>query len=146
MNVNDVSSVMTRVQTLLIRAARTGASTGTVILHGGQADDIGIARLRDPAKVAIEFPSGSDRPVVGPAVRFAKRAVRRGLRWYVGPIVEQQNRVNQAMLDVMERLHLQNERLACELELLAGESDDLAARKGAAERAPRDDPAEPGQG
>lgn len=116
---NDVPTVMTRVQTILVRAARTGAPTGTVILHGGEADDIGIARLREPANIAIEFPSGSDRPVVGPVVRFAKRAVRRGLRWYIGPIMEQQSRVNQQLLDVLERLRLENERLACEVEVMA---------------------------
>lgn len=118
MHVNDVPSVMTRVQTVLIRAARTGESAGTVFLHGGGGDDIGVARLRGPADIAIEFPSGSDRPVIGPAVRLAKRAVRRGLRWYVGPIIEQQSRVNQGLLDVMERLRLQNERLTAEVEAL----------------------------
>lgn len=119
MHANDVPSVMTRVETILTRAARRGEHTGTVFLHGAGGDEIGIARLREPATIAIEFPSGSARPVVGPAVRFAKRAVRRGLRWYVGPIIEQQSRVNHLMLDVIERLRLQNERLTCEVETLA---------------------------
>jgi hypothetical protein len=118
MHLNDVPSVMTRVQTVLIRAARNGDAPSTVFLHGGGGDDIGIARMRDPATIAIEFPSGSDRPVVGPAVRLAKRAVRRGLRWYVAPIMEQQSRVNHMLLDVMERLRLQNERLTAEVEAL----------------------------
>ena len=118
MHVNDVPSVMTRVQTVLIRATRSGDVRRPLFLHGGEGDDVGIARLREPANVAIEFPSGSDRPVVGPAIRFAKRAVRRGLRWYVGPIVDQQNRVNQMLLDVMERLRLQNERLTSQVEAL----------------------------
>jgi hypothetical protein len=119
MHLNDVPSVMTRVQTVLIRAARNGDSSGVTFLHGGEGDDIGIARLRQPATIAIEFPSGSDRPVVGSAIRFAKKAVRRGLRWYVGPIIEQQSRVNHQLLDVMERLRLQNERLTCEVETLS---------------------------
>lgn len=119
MHPNDVPSVMTRVETILIRAARANEAARTVFLHGAGGDDIGIARLREPANIAIEFPSGSDRPVVGPAVRFAKRVVRRGLRWYVGPIIEQQSRVNHQMLDVMERLRLQNERLTCEVEAMA---------------------------
>lgn len=118
MPVNDVPSVMTRVQTVLIRAARTGDPPGTVVLHGGEGDDVGIARMREPATIAVDFPSGSDRPVVGPAIRLAKRAVRRGLRWYVAPIMEQQSRVNHMLLDVMERLRLQNERLTAEVEAL----------------------------
>ena len=131
MHLNDVPSVMTRVQTVLIRAARNRDTRTPIFMHGGDGDDVGIARLREPAIVAIEFPSGSDRPVVGPAIRFAKRAVRRGLRWYVGPIVDQQNRVNQMLLDVMERLRLQNERLASEVEGLAKSLEDrIAAERG----------------
>ena len=129
MHLNDVPSVMTRVQTLLIRGERNGDSR-RIFLHGGGGDDVGIARLREPANVAVEFPSGSDRPVVGPAVRFAKRAVRRGLRWYVGPIVDQQNRVNQMLLDVMERLRLQNERLTSEVEALTKALADQRADPG----------------
>ncbi len=119
MHLNDVPSVMTRVETILIRAARNQESTGPVILHGADGDDVGIARLREPANLAVDFPSGSDRPVIGHAVRAAKRVVRRGLRWYIAPIMEQQTRVNQMLLDVMERLRLQNERLTCEVEALA---------------------------
>jgi hypothetical protein len=127
MHLNDVPSVMTRVQTVLIRAARDGDTRSPIVLHGGDGDDVGIARLREPANVAVEFPSGSDRPVAGPAIRLAKRAVRRGLRWYVGPIVDQQNRVNQMLLDVMERLRLQNERLTSEVETLAKALEDHKA-------------------
>lgn len=117
---------MTRVETILVRAERKREQTGTVFLHGGEGDDIGIARLREPANIAIELPSGSDRPVVGPAVRYAKRVVRRGLRWYVRPIIEQQTQVNQMLLDVMEKLRLQNERLACEVEVLAKAVEEWA--------------------
>ena len=86
-------------------------------------DDLGIAHLRDPATVRVEFHSGSDRRVVGPAIRFAKRAVRRSLRWYVAPMWEQQNRFNHALLDMLEKLRLQNESLRTELdELQSGES------------------------
>ncbi len=130
MHLNDVPSVMTRVQTVLIRGARNGQPNGTTFLHGGGGDDIGIARVRQPADIAIEFPSGSDRPVVGPAVRFAKKAVRRGLRWYVGPIMEHQSRVNHMLLDVMERLRLQNERLTADVEALASALEEQTARAG----------------
>src|SRR5207248_3205659 len=51
------------------------------------------------------------RPIVGPAVRFAKRVVRRGLRWYVKPIMEQQSRFNHAVLDLTERVRLSYEKL-----------------------------------
>ena len=79
-------------------------------------DDLGIALLRGPADVQVELPSGSDRPVVGPVIRFGKRLVRRGLRWYVAPIMEQQSRFNHSLLDLIERLRLENERLRAEVE------------------------------
>lgn len=115
----DVPTLMVRVETALTRARRRPAhSSAPIFVHREGDDEIGIARLRTPATVDTEFPSGSDRPVVGPAVRLAKRIVRRGLRWYVKPIVDQQNRFNHAVLDLAERLRLQNEQLHNEVERL----------------------------
>ena len=124
---SDVPTLMTRVETALARARRRPGEGGPIFVHREGDDEIGIARLRTPATVEIEFPSGSARPVVGPAVRFAKRVVRRGLRWYVKPIVYQQNRFNHAVLDLAERLRLQNEQLRNELEALRPADPDASA-------------------
>jgi len=119
LNGTDVPTLMVRVETALARARRRPEhASGPIFVHREGDDEIGIARLRMPATVEIEFPSGCDRPVVGPAVRLAKRIVRRGLRWYVKPIMDQQNRFNHAVLDLAERLRLQNEQLRNELEEL----------------------------
>jgi hypothetical protein len=108
----DVPTMMTRVETALARAARSpDAAAWPLFVYTEGDDDLGIASLRDPGNIRIEFPSGSDRPVVGPAIRFTKRAVRRALRWYVAPIMEQQTRFNQAVLDLIEKLRLENENL-----------------------------------
>jgi O-antigen chain-terminating methyltransferase len=122
----DVNVMMTRVETALARAARArrrataadgdAAEAGPIYVFPEGDDELGIALLRGPADVQIEFPSGSDRPVVGPVIRFGKRLVRRGLRWYVAPIMEQQSRFNHALLDMVERLRLENERLRAEIE------------------------------
>jgi hypothetical protein len=118
----DVPTMMTRVETALARAARAPEPPAwPIFVHTEGDDDLGIANLRDPGNIRIEFPSGSDRPVVGPAIRFTKRAVRRSLRWYVAPIMEQQSRFNQALLDLIEKLRLQNENLRNELESLREE-------------------------
>lgn len=118
----DVPTMMTRVETALARAARSPEPTEwPLYVYNEGDDDLGIANLRDPGTIRIEFPSGSDRPVIGPAIRFTKRAVRRGLRWYVAPIMEQQTRFNQALLDLIEKLRLQNETLRTELEALREE-------------------------
>ena len=87
-------------------------------------DDLGIALLRGPADIKVELPSGSDRLVIGPAIRFAKRLVRRSLRWYVAPIMEQQTRFNHSLLDMLERLRLENEKLRSELESQIHEGQD----------------------
>lgn len=118
----DVSVMMTRVETALARAARARrrdgdeASSGPMYVFPEGDDEIGIALLRGPANIQVELPSGSDRLIVGPAVRFAKRIVRRGLRWYVAPIMLQQSRFNHSLLDLIERLRLENERLRTEVE------------------------------
>jgi hypothetical protein len=71
-----------------------------------------MARLRSMATIRTEFHSGSARPVVGGAVRLAKRGVRRMLRWYVQPIMEQQTRFNHAVLDAIDGVRLELDRHA----------------------------------
>lgn len=114
----DVPRVMTRVEAALTRQARRGDDDADRVVFVDQDGfgDLGTAHLRGPADLVIEFHSGSARPVIGPAVRLAKRAVRRSLRWYLKPIMEQQSRFNHAMLDLAERLGMQEEKLALELE------------------------------
>lgn len=53
------------------------------------------------ARIDGEPPIASSRPVVGPGVRFVKRLIRRSLRWYLQPVVEQVNRHNAAVIDVL---------------------------------------------
>lgn len=124
---SDVNVMMTRVETALARVARArrrggsgpnGSDTpkGPIYVFPEGDDDLGIALLRGPADIQVELPSGSDRLVIGPSIRFAKRLVRRGLRWYVAPIMSQQTRFNHSLLDLIERLRLENERLRTEVE------------------------------
>lgn len=108
----DVPTMMTRVETALLRAARRPeGARGVIVVHREGDSQLGITRLRQPASIEVDFPSGSARPVVGPAIRFAKRAVRRTLRWYVMPMMEQQSRFNHAVLDLFEKLRLSSEKL-----------------------------------
>ena len=120
---NDVPRMMTRVQATLQRAERShvaGEPSVYVVSPVGDSD-LATARLRHLADIQIEFHSGSARPVIGPTVRLAKRAVRRGLRWYLGPIAAQQTRFNHAAVEVLEKLRLQNEALSAEVEQLRAE-------------------------
>lgn len=77
-----------------------------------------LAKLRSRAEIDLELMSGSARPVIGHVIRITKRVLRRGLRWYLVPIMEQQIRFNHTVLDLVEKLRLQNERLRSELDAL----------------------------
>lgn len=126
---SDVPTMMTRVETALVRAARSpDPSPGPLYIFTEGDDEMGISPLRETATIKIEFHSGSDRPMLGDAVRFGKRVVRRGLRWYMAPIMEQQSRFNHSVLDLMERLRLQNENLRTEVETLRREAAEAPRR------------------
>lgn len=118
----DVPRMMTRVATTLERAARSPQGAVGVMHLAGEGDaEVPVGTVRTKADISIEFPSGSARPVVGPAILLAKRVVRRGLRWYLAPVIEEQSRFNHSVLDLLESLRLQQERLRADL-------DDLRAR------------------
>jgi hypothetical protein len=74
------------------------------------------------AIVESSRPLRSTRPVVGPAVVFGKRALRRLLSWYVHPAVHDQNRFNLALLRDLRALEARLERL----ERQAGQGGDEA--------------------
>lgn len=122
----DVSLMMVRVQTALARAERDGALDRPLFIHLEGDREFGIAQLRGPATLDIEFFSGSGRPVIGNLIRFVKRVTRRLLRWYIRPLAEQQSRFNHELLSLMERMRAHNERLELELHLLRQE----VARRG----------------
>ena len=125
----DVPRVMTRVEAALTRQARRSEDDDDRVVFVDQDGygELGTAHLRGPADLVTEFHSGSARPVIGPAVRLAKRAVRRSLRWYLKPIMEQQSRFNHAVLDLVERLRMQEEKLSLEIE---DHGEDLARVEG----------------
>lgn len=123
---SDVSEMMTRVELVLARAARSPAGAHGYHFVNPEGEGQDVQYLRRSASIEIEFHSGSARPVFGPVVRMGKQAVRRGLRWYLGPIVEQQSRFNHMMIDLLEKARLENERLRARLDALA-EGEPAAA-------------------
>jgi hypothetical protein len=62
--------------------------------------------------VSAHLPITWETPVVGRALALAKRATRLLLRWYINPIVEQQNDYNAACARALVRLAGQQEALA----------------------------------
>ena len=122
----DVPRMMTRVATTLARAARSpGGAVGVMHLAAEGDDEVPVGLVRNQADIDIEFPSGSARPVIGPTVLLAKRLVRRSLRWYIAPIIKEQSRFNHQVLDLVEGLRWQQERMRSDLDDLKERLDRL---------------------
>jgi hypothetical protein len=111
----DVRRTMLGVELLLSKSLRPNVAHSTLFLDGTDPEVFGASSLRRGATIVTEFHSGSDRPGIGPAVRFAKRMVRRGLRWYVPRMIDQQSRFNHRLVDVIEQMTVRYERLSAEV-------------------------------
>ena len=125
--------MMTLVESALLRTARSHEARGPIFLTPDGEGDMDISRLRHRATIDTELASGSDRPFVGLVIVFAKRVVRRGLRWYLKPAFDQQSTFNHAVLDLFERARLENGRLRNELDLLRDPAQPGEVTPGAVE-------------
>ena len=94
------------------------------LMGDGAAGDIKHDAWRDVTDnwhVSAHLPVTWSVPVVGRAVALAKRATRLLLRWYINPIVDQQNDFNAAAVRALSDLAAENERLRAALERLNAE-------------------------
>lgn len=99
-----------------VRAAimdRHGVEAGTAIV--GETATGAVDRAASLAKVNAHWGIASKLPVVGTVVVLVRRVMRIALRWYINPIVEQQNAFNEAAVAALYELQLDNERLRSEL-------------------------------
>jgi hypothetical protein len=91
-----------------------------------------LTEAMDAAHISAHTPILWDVPIVGRGIALAKRTVRLLLRWYINPIVDQQNDFNAAVVRALAELSAEVERLKSEVgsrKLEVGTTDD--ARKGA---------------
>jgi len=86
---------------------------------------LNLAELRKSADavndtwfVSAHLPVTWDLPVVGRLGSYTKRLVRILLRWYINPIVEQQNRFNSAVARAIVEITAYQERMTREWQLL----------------------------
>lgn len=63
------------------------------------------------ARVTSHWGITSSVPLFGPALVLIRRVMRIALRWYVNPIVEQQNAFNDATVRALFELQTENDRL-----------------------------------
>lgn len=99
----DVATMMVRVRSTIARARRE-REDGVLFVELEPVDRYGIDALRANSAITFDLPSGSARPVIGPAIVFAKRILRRSVRWYAKPVAGRQSGINSALLDVNARV------------------------------------------
>jgi hypothetical protein len=74
------------------------------------------------ATVNAHWGISSDLPVVGRLLVLFRRVLRITLRWYINPIIEQQNAFNDAAVRTLYELRTENDHLRSELEKLRAAS------------------------
>ncbi len=62
------------------------------------------AELAELATISAHLPVAWNTPIAGRALAYAKRGTRLLLRWYINPIVEQQNAFNEALVKAIATL------------------------------------------
>ncbi|MDQ4044745.1 MAG: hypothetical protein M3173_04765, partial [Chloroflexota bacterium] len=75
-----------------------------------QPGEIGspIDRAVRLATISAHWAIVSDIPVIGSLVVLVRRVIRIALRWYINPIVEQQNAFNDAAVAALHELEIEN--------------------------------------
>ncbi len=86
-------------------------------LHGSELSELrGLVRqVNERWNVSAHLPiTWGGPPLVGRAIAYAKRATRLLLRWYINPIVEQQNNYNAAVTRALLQTNAYLEQLTRE--------------------------------
>jgi hypothetical protein len=80
----------------------------------GVSPETGRVRLEEAARLATvtaHWGIATDIPFITQVVVFTRRSMRLLLRWYINPIVEQQNAYNQSVLNALRDLRAENDSL-----------------------------------
>jgi hypothetical protein len=107
----DVEGIVAELQADVLRNRAAGAYPADLLerLHTEFHPDEGLEPPEVRVLIESARPLQSARPVVGGAIVFGKRVVRRLLAWYVAPIAQDQTRFNLAILRELRAL---DERVA----------------------------------
>jgi len=100
---------------------RHGLNMGDEVPH--RLPSSAVEDARQLATVNAHWGIASPTPVIGSALVLVRRSMRILLRWYINPIVEQQNRFNHAAVRALFELRSENENLRAELSRRDDRSD-----------------------
>jgi hypothetical protein len=111
-DIDDVAQTLAQLKAAVRRNAGKSASYNEV----GTSAANELTQLADLAVISAHLPVSWSAPLVGRAIALSKRATRVLLRWYINPIVDQQNSFNEELVRVIasleERLHELERELA----------------------------------
>lgn len=111
-DIDDVAETLAQLKAAVRRNAGKAASCNEV----GTSAANELTQLADLAVISAHLPVSWSTPLVGRAIALSKRATRVLLRWYINPIVDQQNSFNEELVRVIasleERLHELERELA----------------------------------
>jgi hypothetical protein len=111
-DIDDVAETLAQLKAAVRRNAGKAASYNEV----GTSAANELTQLADLAVISAHLPVSWSAPLVGRAIALSKRATRVLLRWYINPIVDQQNSFNEELVRVIasleERLHELERELA----------------------------------
>jgi hypothetical protein len=111
-DIDDVAQTLAQLKAAVRRNAGKSASYNEV----GTSAANELTQLADLAVISAHLPVSWSTPLVGRAIALSKRATRVLLRWYINPIVDQQNSFNEELVRVIasleERLHELERELA----------------------------------
>jgi hypothetical protein len=111
-DIDDVAETLAQLKAAVRRNAGNSASYNEV----GTSAANELTQLADLAVISAHLPVSWSAPLVGRAIALSKRATRVLLRWYINPIVDQQNSFNEELVRVIasleERLHELERELA----------------------------------
>ncbi|MEX2315467.1 MAG: hypothetical protein WD628_07080 [Thermomicrobiales bacterium] len=105
-----------RVRSALL--ARHGYSPGMELPR--EATRSPLEDVQRLATVSAHWGIASDLAIVGRFLVLFRRVLRIGLRWYINPIVDQQNAFNDAVVRALHDLQTENESLRSMLEGING--------------------------
>jgi hypothetical protein len=87
-----------------------------------------VEAVNDSWFVSAHLPVTWEKRIVGRLGAYTKRAVRVLLRWYINPIVEQQNRFNSAVARTLVEMAAYHERMTREWQSLEERVEKLESR------------------
>jgi hypothetical protein len=122
-----------RVEAVLerVRAGVRQRQAELATLSGGEEVKLRLLELKTLEYVEEPF-AVSPRPVVGPLLVFARKAVfHLFVKWWVRPVLQRQNRFNQVASQLLHELVAHQGRLAEGLDRLARRVEELEAERGA---------------